>query len=215
MHLYLIRHGESWVNMPDDHQNHPLDAGLTERGQEQAKSLASWLKKEVPQIDKMYASSMRRAQETAVILATAYNCNVISDHRLREIGNNRLDHSPLSNDELPRQYTHLSPFENPITPIATDVENGETFMHFRIRIGLFIDELIQKHQEKTILAVCHGGVINAAVDHIFNIGPYRRCDVRGQHTSATYFQHLGKLTREPWRLHYLGQTNHLKSNLKK
>jgi broad specificity phosphatase PhoE len=105
MHLYLIRHGESWVNIRDPHPDQPQDAGLTELGQRQAAALAEWMVKETPQINVLYTSSRRRTQETAQFIADTYGCNMLNDDRLREIGNNRIDHSPLPNDALPRQYT--------------------------------------------------------------------------------------------------------------
>lgn len=82
-------------------------------------------------------------------------------------------------------------------------------MHFRIRVGMFVEELASRHQGNTIVVVCHGGVINAAFDYIFNIGAYRRCDIRGKHTGVTYFQWVGRPDREPWRLHYLSRLDHL------
>ncbi len=210
MRLFLIRHGESWVNIkgprPDDQ---PQDAGLTEFGQRQAVALARWIVGEVPEINALYTSTMRRARETAQFIADAYGCDILSDDRLREIGNNRIDHSPLPNDALPRQYTGLSPFQHPVSPIATDVENIETFMHFRIRVSLFIEEILSRHQDETVLAVCHGGIINVAFDHIFNIGSYRRCDIRGEPTGITYFEYVGSPDREIWRLYYLGRVDHL------
>ena len=63
MHLYLIRHGQSYVNLPDwDSGN--VDEGLTELGQQQAAALAAWLPGKLPQVDVIYASTMKRARET-------------------------------------------------------------------------------------------------------------------------------------------------------
>jgi probable phosphoglycerate mutase len=209
MHLYLIRHGESWVNRRDRPDNQPIDASLTDLGERQASAVAKWMTQEVSQVDALYTSTMRRAEETSQIIADAYGCSILPDDRLREIGNNRHDHTPLPGDSLPRQYTTLTVYQNPVTPIATDVENVETFMHFRIRVAQFIEEILVLHRDKTVLAVCHGGVINVAVDHIFNVGAFRRCDIRGMYTSVTYFRYVGKPNREPWHLNYLGRVDHL------
>ena len=152
---------------------------------------------------------MRRARETAQFVADAYGCNILGDDRLREIGNNRSDHTPLPDDGLPQQYSGLSAFQHPVSPVATDVENSETFMHFRIRVALFIEDMLTRHQDETVLAVCHGGIVNAVVDHIFNIGSYRRCDIRGEYTGVTCFKYIGNPEREPWRLYYLGRVDHL------
>ncbi len=68
MHLYLIRHGQSYVNLADWKPASPAewDASLTPLGQRQAAALAKWLPTAVPHADALYASTMKRAQETAV-----------------------------------------------------------------------------------------------------------------------------------------------------
>ena len=57
MHLYLIRHGQSYVNLKDwDGGNQ--DTGLTELGHRQAAALGAWLPGELPAVDVLYASTM-------------------------------------------------------------------------------------------------------------------------------------------------------------
>ena len=68
MHLYFVRHGESFVNLKDWDKGN-TDEGLTPLGQRQAAALAKWLPDEIEAIDALYVSSMRRAQETAVPIA--------------------------------------------------------------------------------------------------------------------------------------------------
>ena len=50
MQLYMIRHGQSYVNLKD-WEGGNVDAGLTELGQQQAAALAEWLPTELEQID--------------------------------------------------------------------------------------------------------------------------------------------------------------------
>ena len=46
MRLYLIRHGQSHVNVEDWATLDSMDAGLTERGHQQAAALRDWLKRQ-------------------------------------------------------------------------------------------------------------------------------------------------------------------------
>jgi broad specificity phosphatase PhoE len=200
MHLYMIRHGQSFVNL-DNWENGNLDEGLTELGQRQAAALARWLVTEIPQVDVLYASDMRRAKETAAPLAEAYRLAVQYDERLREIGNNRLDHTAWPNDALP-EYGDYWSSERPFSPVTPLTPDGETFMHFRVRVGIAIEEWVANHQDQVVVAVCHGGVVEAAFDHIFNIGPWRRCEVWNRNTGVTYFEYVNHPLRETWRLHY-------------
>ena len=78
MHLYLIRHAQSYVNLPDWTKGN-TDAALTDLGREQAETLARRFSQEVTSVDALYASDMMRAREESSsgrgsrsILAPAY-----------------------------------------------------------------------------------------------------------------------------------------------
>ncbi|MBX3060779.1 MAG: histidine phosphatase family protein, partial [Anaerolineae bacterium] len=60
MHLYFVRHGESYVNLKEWSGGNS-DEGLTSLGQRQAEALGVWLPGELPALDVLYASTMRRA----------------------------------------------------------------------------------------------------------------------------------------------------------
>jgi broad specificity phosphatase PhoE len=208
MHLYMIRHGQSYVNLKDWAQGN-TDEGLTELGQSQAKSLGTWLPHIVPRVSKLYCSTMQRARETAAPIAEAYGVQIRFDDRLREIGNNRLDHTPWPNNELPRDYSDYWASERPFSTITPRVEMGETLMHFRTRVGSFIEDMAERHRGKVVVAICHGGVVEAAFDHIFNIGPWRRCEVWMHNTAVTHFEYVEHPRRETWRLHFHNRVDHL------
>jgi probable phosphoglycerate mutase len=208
MQLYLIRHGQSYVNLPDWDKGYS-DEGLTELGQEQARRLAAWLPSHLSSVDVLYASTMRRARETAAAVAGAYEVEVQFDDRLREVGNNRLDHTPWPNDALPLNYADYWFSSRPFSPIILDELNGETFMHFRTRVGLFVEALVDRHLGQVVLVVAHGGVVESVFDHVFNIGPWKRCEVWDHNTAVTRFEYVEHPGREVWRLHYHNRTEHL------
>lgn len=207
MNLIMIRHGQSFVNLKD-WQGGNSDEGLTPLGQKQAAALAEWLPKKINKFDSIYCSSMLRAQETAEPLAKKYDLPLLIDDRLREVGNNRLDHMAWPSDDLP-EYSDFWGSEKPFSSITPTREMGESLMHFRVRVGNFIEELIDKHKKETILAICHGGVIEATLDHVFNIGPWRRCEVWSHNTGITRFELVEHPLRETWRLHYHSRIEHL------
>jgi 2,3-bisphosphoglycerate-dependent phosphoglycerate mutase len=207
MHLYMIRHGQSYVNLPE-WEGGNSDEGLTELGQQQAAALAAWLPQHLAAVDAIYASTMNRAKETAVPLATAYGLEIQFDDRLREIGNNRADQTPWPSDRLP-EYGDYWGSERPFASITPAYEQGESLMHTRVRIGAFIEGLIERHRRETVIAVCHGGVIELTYDHIFNVGPWRRCEVWTKNTGITRFELVEHPLRETWRLHYHSRAEHL------
>lgn len=211
MHLYLIRHGQSYVNLPDWSGTN-WDQPLTELGQHQAAALATWMPRQIERIDALYASTMLRARETVAPLAAAYGQTISFDDRAREIGNNRFDHTPWGIDDQPAEFAGFWASERPFAPVMKE-PSSETLMHFRARVGVFIEELVEKHHGQRVLVVCHGGVIEFAFDHIFNIGPWRRCEVWTHNTGITYFEHVEHPGREVWRLHSHDRTDHLTPEL--
>ena len=208
MQFYLIRHGQSYVNLQEWTEGNK-DTGLTDLGQQQAAALAAWMPTVIPAIDVLYASTMSRARETAEAVAQAYDCNIYFDDRLREIGNNRHDHTAWPHDDLPRQYADYWSSERPFSSVTPLVAHGETWMHFRTRIGLFVEELVLEHREEVVVAVCHGGVVEAVFDHIFNIGPWRRCEIWDRNTGISHFEYVAHPNRETWRLHFHNRQEHL------
>jgi 2,3-bisphosphoglycerate-dependent phosphoglycerate mutase len=202
--LYLIRHGQSYVNLSDWTQGN-TDEGLTELGQRQAQRLGAWLPQHLPSVDALYASTMLRARETAAAIVSRYDVTVQFDDRLREIGNSRIDHTPW----LPNQFADHWASARPFSPIVTYMEGGESFMNFRTRIGLFVETILERHHNQRVLVVCHGGVVEAVFDHIFNIGPWRRCEIWDHNTAITHFEYVEHPGREVWRLHYHNRTEHL------
>jgi broad specificity phosphatase PhoE len=76
----LVRHGETEWNRDQRIQGH-LDVGLSERGREQARRLAPLLADDLPPV--VYTSDLRRARDTAVILA-GERAEMVPDARFRE-----------------------------------------------------------------------------------------------------------------------------------
>lgn len=208
MHLYLIRHGQSHVNLPD-WQGGNKDESLTDLGRQQADALAAWLPTRLAQVDVIYASTMRRARETAAPLAGAYALPIRFDDRVREIGNNRLDHTAWPETTLPNRYVDFWASARPFSPVMLDAESAESLMHFRTRVGVFVEEIVEQHRSQTILVVCHGGVVEAMLQHIFNVGPWQRCEVWISNTGITHFEYVEHPGRETWRLHSHNRTDHL------
>ncbi len=82
MHLFLIRHGQSHLNLPDWTGGNK-DVGLTEEGQRQAAALAHWLPTKIPTVKAIYCSTMQRTIETATPLSQTYGLPLTFVDRLR------------------------------------------------------------------------------------------------------------------------------------
>ena len=208
MHLYLIRHGESFVNLEDWERGY-VDVGLTNLGQAQAAALAAWLPDHLPAVDALYSSTLKRAKETAAPLSQAYDHPPQEDDRLREIGTVFWDHTPWRDDNAAHEFAGFWGTARPFTPTTVIPNPGESWMHFKIRVGAFIEDIVERHRKQTVVVVCHGGVIDAAFDHIYNVGPWRRCETWTSNTGVTYFEYIEHPGREVWRLYYYNRLDHL------
>ena len=211
MHLYVIRHGESLVNLPD-WDGLDSDTPLSPLGEKQVEALAAWLPRHLPAVDAIYSSTLRRAKATSLPLGKAYGLDVLFDSRLIEIGGCHIDHSPYPEGQFPARanWTPTWPTTYPFVP-TSNADHSETWMHLRIRVATFIEDVLTQRPDQTVIAVCHGGVTDAIFDYCFGIGPWRRCEVQITNTGITHFEQCTMQDRpEIWRLHQHNLTEHLR-----
>jgi probable phosphoglycerate mutase len=208
VHLLLIRHGQSYVNL-DDWTEGYIDAGLTALGKRQAEHLGKWLADNVS-LAALYTSTMARTLETAACVEQETGVTAVTDDRLREFGNCYGSGLPVPPEEMPIQYAEFWGTERPFACIN---EGGESWMLFRVRISSFLDDVMARYgdsgPETVVAVVCHGGVIDAAFDYVFNVGPERRVEIWTHNTGIVHWEYVPESPREKWRLHAHGLVHHL------
>ncbi len=207
MHIYLIRHGQSIENTHSwDGRNY--NSPLTLLGEAQADALGRWLAASPIQLDKLYVSGMQRTRQTAqAIIRHQPDLKWIQDDRLREVGNARPDGTIMPDDELPRYFIEIWGSTQPYKAIS---ESGENWMHFRARIGGFLEWVIEESSpDQAVGVVCHGGVIEGCFEHVFQKGPWSAVLVHTSNTGITYLEYKPLPNRPAWHLHYHNQTRHL------
>ena len=209
MELIIIRHGQSHVNLGNWEQLDTMDTQLTELGQQQAAALRDWLTEQNPPADALYASTMRRTRETAEYVSEALGLAPIFDDRIREVGNSHHDGKPVDEEALPRNYNSSPASRTPFAPTVTDVDDAESWMHFRIRIGKFVHDIYDKHSDQTVYVVAHGGVIAGLFDLVFNVGVYRQCGVNTENTGWARFEYHPDQSYTDWVLHDHNRIDHL------
>ena len=145
MKIYIARHGETAWNAENKICGR-TDIPLNERGIEQAKLLAERLTD--VRIDRIIASPMIRARQTAQAVAEKYGLHITLDERLIEQnfgiyeGKDRKDPDYLANK---RMFAYRYP-------------GGESQMDVAYRVYGLIGELKEKYPDEHVLLVCHGGV---------------------------------------------------------
>jgi broad specificity phosphatase PhoE len=150
MKLILIRHGETEWNKQRRIQGCRSDTRLSPKGLEQADRLAAALRKE--RIDAIYASPMKRASETAQIIAEACKLPVHVFNELREIDAGELD--GMFERELTGPYeTAWKEFRN--GNASTPLPGGESLQDLQKRTSWAVDRMLEKHIDGTVVVVAH------------------------------------------------------------
>lgn len=220
VHLYLMRHGQSHVNLTDLTAAH-RDDPLTDIGREQAEAAGRYVASDV-RPTRIYCSTVARAAETADFVTRATGLAATPDDRLREIGTASADASPIPEAELvpyvPDMWGTLRPYE-PVTP------GGESWMQFRARVGSFIEFLLPAQDRRgdyevaartageSVLIVCHAGVIEAVFEYVFEKGPWSVVAVMTNHTGLCHLEYHPMPFRPDWRLHGHNHLAHLDPEL--
>ncbi|MGI8964966.1 MAG: histidine phosphatase family protein, partial [Limisphaerales bacterium] len=162
-HLYLIRHGEI---EPRYHRvfGGRIDMNLSPQGELQTQALSNYLSK--IKFEAIYASPMRRAQQTVAPLMAAYKfqATVLPDLREVDFG----DWTGLSWQEVHDKF-QISAFSWLEMMEQAAVPKGESSRSFRARIEPCLKEILEKNSGKTIGVVCHGGVIRMLLSILLDL----------------------------------------------
>lgn len=157
--IIMVRHGESETNVRKVFTGQ-LDAPLTDAGRQQANLMAQYLDKF--RVDKIYASSLERAVETAQAIAMRQNCPMKTCDELREINSGLWQ--GLTFTEIAEKYpqTYVGWKEN--IGLATP-DGGETCKQLYARVTRFLENVLTESEE-TICLVCHATPIRMMESYI-------------------------------------------------
>ena len=146
--IIMVRHGQSETNVRKVFTGQ-INAPLTEAGREQARLMAKYL--ENYKVDKIYASSLDRAVETAQAIASSQKCSLETCDDLMEIYSGSWQ--GLSFGEIAEKYPeNYQVWKNNIGLATPD--GGETCKQLYDRATAFLERIL-KEPEETVCLVCH------------------------------------------------------------
>lgn len=161
--LLLIRHGESEADILNVHEGR-ADFSLTELGCRQAFAMGKWIAAHY-KIDMIFASTLRRAAETARFLSDAVDVPVIPVDDLMEFNNGLL--AGLSFEEAALRYPRI---EN--LPPDKSAYGQESQFEFRSRADCALKKCLEQiPEEATAAIVSHGGMINQLFASLIGLPP--------------------------------------------
>lgn len=165
--IILVRHGQTTINAEKKLSGHS-DPPLTEEGKEQAGRVAEGLASY--KIDRLFASPMQRAVDTARAISENSALEIETDKRLIEQNFGQWEGKSYS------EIFKLIPGgpEGLLRgPFLGRFPAGEGTKQFVARVmGVFRDFILNETEGQTIAVVTHSGVIVILLCHFLGIDPF-------------------------------------------
>ena len=197
--LFLLRHGEV------EERYHRIfggriDMNLSALGHDQARALAAYLRRRP--IDVVYASPMKRAQQTLAPLASHCPRPAIEKPEFREVDFGVW--TGLSWEEVHSKH-QVSAFDWLDRIEKGEIAEAETGATFRARIEPTLRQIVEEHAGQSVAIVCHGGVIRMMLSILLDLPLPKLASFEIDYASVTQVErHTHKtevtlLNFAPWR----------------
>lgn len=166
MEIEFIRHGQTDLNKTGRIQGSSVDVELNQAGRKLAEKSAKNF--DASEFDRVFASPMKRAVETARIF-TNDRKDIVLDKRLIEFDYGEWDGHLLS--EIKEKHPDaLDPWGKTNANYIKYAPHGDTFKNLEVRCANFLDEIEEKYPNDKILVVAHGTLIRMMVAHLITDG---------------------------------------------
>lgn len=203
--LLLVRHGETAWNASRRYQGQE-DVRLNDAGREQAAAAARRLGSADLQV--IYTSDLRRAAETARVIAQPHGLEVHEDARLRELNFGvwqGLTYQQIA-DQDPRRLARWNADRVNRTP-----PEGESLAQMAARLREFLDEVRAQHPDDTVTVVSHGGTIRVILCLLLDhpLGAYWQFEVDNTAIAEIEWRSLGPVVVRWNDAHHLTESNRL------
>ncbi len=196
LRLILVRHGESLANAAGVLQGQS-EGQLTEKGVRQADWLGAHL--QAFQIDRILASDLQRARETAAQIARHLTAPIEYSALVREWNAGNLDGQPAAALPAAVRASGLPLF-------AFKPQGGESLVEVVDRAGKLLQGLEKGNRRETVLVVSHGDFMRMVLGIIQKIAPEKANTIHLDNTSYS----VAELDREGnWNLLAINNTDHL------
>jgi broad specificity phosphatase PhoE len=156
MELFVLRHAETQANVAGKLQGH-LDTPLTDRGKKQIAKIAANI--DVYGFDLTFSSPLKRALDTAKLLAQHVNTDIYVSEALKEIcygdWEGRSKEALYSHKAWSRRVADKYNFNH---PGKFRQHPGESYAGIYDRVETFLDDLLDEKYDR-VLIVSHLGVL--------------------------------------------------------
>lgn len=207
MTLFLVRHGDAHAGLRGTIAGPTGCRGLTDLGVQQATALRDHLERTgTPEVDVLLASELPRAIETARIIAEGLGFgDVPTDCDLCEVHTGEADGSDW--DDYLGEH---GGFDMVAEPDRLFAPGGDSWNSFNDRVGAMMQRYAEEYVDRTVMAVCHAGVIAASVRVTFGIHPDNGARLLPTNTGLTEWEH--DPVSGDWTLRRYNDATHLQGH---
>ncbi len=199
--IYFVRHGITGGNEINAYQK--LDTPLSEKGRAQAQFLAQRFSK-IPFVEVIIASTMERAQETAIAIAEQTGHEVISEALFHEILRPSVVRGKVQTD--PEVIEVIKVTDSYWKTEGKRHSDEENFYDLKDRAIKALDYLIAR-EEETMVVVTHGTILKMMLAVMMrgkNLKPDFWDEIDEfffpQNTGITWVEHDNKYHPKRWQL---------------
>lgn len=160
--LYFVRHGEGQDNVARQYSCRRVDHPLSERGILQAQQTAEYLAGKA--IDEVYSSPMKRAAETAHIIAARFGKEVTVLENFRELDVGDLEGQFFSDENWEYYHGITSAWLKGNVSLAFPGGDSYVTLWERWRAGLL--RILAGKTGRTLLLVAHAGIFTATLKEL-------------------------------------------------
>ena len=196
--VFLIRHAQSLANVERRYQGQSLDTELSEFGVQQAQALAGQLRSR--SLSKVVTSPLKRAHQTAEIIATALGIPLEIDPLLIETNHGEWEGQKFT--DLETNYPDLWKLWQTY-PSRMVFPGGEAFADVAARVLSWWKKEAVNYPAHTAI-VTHDTIIQAILTRLHKLNLDHIRDFRIRNTSTT----IVELTRPP-KVLTIGDISHL------
>jgi probable phosphoglycerate mutase len=207
--LLMVRHGDAHAGFSGVIGGERGCTGLTDLGRAQAEALRDrFARAEDVEADVLLVSTLPRAVETASIIAPGLGLEIHGqDCDLCEVHTGEAD--GLTWTEYTSRY---GSFDMEAEPDRVFAPEGDSWNSFHERVRRVLEKIADEHDGKTVVAVCHAGVIIASMRLLLGIPqPSTGARLRPANTGVTVWEHDPSI--DQWSLYTFNDASHLTGNL--
>ncbi|HEX7131496.1 MAG TPA: histidine phosphatase family protein [Iamia sp.] len=205
MRLILVRHGEAHAGFHGPIAGPTGGRGLTPLGRRQAEALRDHLRSTGRvRADLLVTSVLPRAIETATIVGPGLGLEVSTrDCDLCEVHTGEADGVDWAD-----YNARFGSFDMEAEPDRIFAPGGDSWNGFHDRVQSTLERLAREHADRTVVAVCHAGVIMASIRLLLGMpSPGTSAHLRPTNTGLTEWEH--DPDRGSWILRSYNEADHL------